>query len=354
MGSPRAPGQGLLRLYPRAWRDRYSAEMAALLEQAPPDLRARFDLVRGALDARLSTADGIPGRLGIVAALLAGAIWTIVAVASIGAPAPPDWPGYLADTLPLAVAGAGAILVAALAATRPAWSANGLALESGLVAIVVGHVIWVAALGIAVLGGPYGAITVVASSLAAIGTSWLGIVLMRAGVHPIGEAVAVAGAVLLIPTPSAWMIAGALWTGIGLWRAADGRAGTGGASGLSVGLVVALIVAACGQAPSPSPAPAIAPGVRIDLIAEGIAFQPGAVAIPAGTDFVVHLDNRDAGVPHNVALLADANFSTTLTKGEIVTGPAVVDLAIAGLIPGRYRLMCEVHPNMLVDLTVEP
>ena len=119
-------------------------------------------------------------------------------------------------------------------------------------------------------------------------------------------------------------------------------------------LIIALVVAACGPSPSPSPAPATEPDVRIDLIAEAIAFQPGAVAIPAGRDFVVRLDNRDAGVPHNVALLADANFSTTLAKGEIVTGPAVVDLAIAGLIPGRYRLMCEVHPNMLVDLTVQP
>lgn len=120
-------------------------------------------------------------------------------------------------------------------------------------------------------------------------------------------------------------------------------------------LLVLASVAACGQAtPSPSPAPANAPGVRIDIVAEAIEFQPAAVTIPSGTDFVVRLDNRDAGVPHNVALLADANFSTTLAKGEIVTGPAVVDLAIAGLIPGRYRLMCEVHPNMLVDVTVEP
>lgn len=121
-------------------------------------------------------------------------------------------------------------------------------------------------------------------------------------------------------------------------------------------MLLVLTAAACGSAPSPSPStgPEVGPGVRIDLVAANIEFQPSAVAIPAGTDFVVHLDNRDAGVPHNVALLADANFATTLAKGEIVTGPAVVDLAIAGLIPGSYRLMCEVHPNMLVDLTVEP
>ncbi|MGK2849311.1 MAG: cupredoxin domain-containing protein [Candidatus Limnocylindrales bacterium] len=127
---------------------------------------------------------------------------------------------------------------------------------------------------------------------------------------------------------------------------------------LVMAMLLVLTAAACGAAPSPSPSPspglASAPSVRIDLVAANIEFQPAAVAIPAGTDFVVHLDNRDAGVPHNVALLADANFTTTLAKGEIVNGPAVVDLAIAGLIPGSYRLMCEVHPNMVADLTVEP
>lgn len=43
----------LLRLYPRAWRARYSAELASILEAQPPQLRDRFDLVRGAFDAHL-------------------------------------------------------------------------------------------------------------------------------------------------------------------------------------------------------------------------------------------------------------------------------------------------------------
>lgn len=353
-----APGRRLIRLYPRAWRVRYGMEMEALLESSPPDRRARLDLVRGAIDAHLTLPDDTPGKVGIGAALIGGAAWTIAAVASLGAPAPPDWPGYLAETLPLGVVGALAILLAAVAAARPAWSANALPLESALVAVVVGHGLWAVALGAAWLGGPYGAITAIATALAALATVWLGIALMRVGLHPVGEAVAVAGAVMLIPSPSAWLVSGTLWTGVGLWRVADGRAiGAGGATGaatVAIGLV--LTVAACGAGPSPSPAPAPANGlgVRIDIVAEAIEFQPAAVTIPSGTDFVVHLDNRDDGVPHNVALLADANFTTTLAKGEIVTGPAVVDLAIAGLIPGRYRLMCEVHPNMLVDLSVEP
>jgi len=43
----------LVRLYPRAWRERYEAEFLDLLEARPPTLGDRFDILRGALDARL-------------------------------------------------------------------------------------------------------------------------------------------------------------------------------------------------------------------------------------------------------------------------------------------------------------
>lgn len=44
---------GLLRLYPRSWRDRYGEEFEDLLAQRPPSARHRLDIVRGALDAHL-------------------------------------------------------------------------------------------------------------------------------------------------------------------------------------------------------------------------------------------------------------------------------------------------------------
>lgn len=48
----------LLRLYPRAWRDRYGEEFEALLEQRSRSLRDSVDIVRGALDARLHVHRG--------------------------------------------------------------------------------------------------------------------------------------------------------------------------------------------------------------------------------------------------------------------------------------------------------
>jgi hypothetical protein len=41
----------LLRLYPRAWRERYADEVAAVLEERPATFMALFDLLLGILDA---------------------------------------------------------------------------------------------------------------------------------------------------------------------------------------------------------------------------------------------------------------------------------------------------------------
>jgi hypothetical protein len=43
----------LVRFYPREWRARYGLEFAELLSARPPTLRDRFDIIRGAVDARL-------------------------------------------------------------------------------------------------------------------------------------------------------------------------------------------------------------------------------------------------------------------------------------------------------------
>jgi hypothetical protein len=221
-----SPSAGLLRLYPRWWRDRYADEVAALMEARPPDVRARLDLVRGAFDAHLQGREpGKAPRLAAAAALVAGGAWTVAGIASIGGPAPPDWPGYLQSTLPVALVGVLALLIAALGLARLAWSSNGPTVELAVVAVVIGHVAWAIALAVAILGGPCGAVTAVTQSMAAIATAGLGLVLLRAGAHPVGEAVVVAGTVLLLPTPAAWIITGAMWTGIGLWQYAAARSG---------------------------------------------------------------------------------------------------------------------------------
>src|SRR5579859_1769904 len=49
------PGTWILCLYPQGWRQRYEDEMAAVLEQHNVTLATLFDLLLGALDARLNS-----------------------------------------------------------------------------------------------------------------------------------------------------------------------------------------------------------------------------------------------------------------------------------------------------------
>ncbi len=101
-----------MRLYPAAWRARYGTEMLDLLDERPPTWRDAIDLVRGALDAHLHPPSR--SRLPAFAAILAGAAWTVVALAVLAEPVPPDWPGFLAWTLVPGFIGAAAGLVASI------------------------------------------------------------------------------------------------------------------------------------------------------------------------------------------------------------------------------------------------
>lgn len=89
---------GLVRLYPRAWRERYGDELAILVGERPTSPLDQLDLIRGALDAYLhpelagghiSEGTYLDRRLPAIAALGAGIIW--IAYAAIGALVSSDW-----------------------------------------------------------------------------------------------------------------------------------------------------------------------------------------------------------------------------------------------------------------------
>lgn len=145
----RPAGAGLLRLYPRAWRDRYEAEVLAVLEQAHLGRRARLDLARGAIDARLHAASRLPAA----AALLSGALWTIAGVVVVGQPAPPDWPGYLIDILPLTIVAVVAGLFAIIGCWARQSDGGGRVGAAGALLALAGHIGWALALGAALAQG---------------------------------------------------------------------------------------------------------------------------------------------------------------------------------------------------------
>jgi len=208
----RPAGSGLIRLYPTAWRRRYADEMVATLEQRQVRARDRLDLVRGAVDAWLHE----PSRMPAFAALGAGGLWTIVGAGVVAQPVPPDWPGYLIETLPLAA------LATALGclATIGCWArrSDGAGRVGGLsIALaVVGHVAWIVALIAAWLGAGYGAQTIAAQALGALGSVLVGLVLLRAADERIGSVLVIAPAIMLLGWPIAWLGYGLGWTLVGV------------------------------------------------------------------------------------------------------------------------------------------
>lgn len=88
------------------------------------------------------------------------------------------------------------------------------------------------------------------------------------------------------------------------------------------------------------------------VVAAGLAFDATTIELMADTATIVTMDNQDAGVPHNISIFTDASLSEQLFKGELVTGPAVVDYTIPPLAAGSYYFHCDVHPTMAGEVRV--
>jgi hypothetical protein len=197
----RPPGSRVLALYPTGWRRRYESEMLATLEELRLGWRGRLDLLRGALDAWLHS----PSRIPAVAALVAGGSWTYAASRIVAQPAPPDWPGYTHESLPLAIVATalGGIAIVFCWARR---SDDGGRLGSlAVILATVGHALWLLAVGATWLGLGYGAVTMAAQSVGVIGAILVGLVLLRAGDGRIGAVLVVAPSLMLFGSALGWL-----------------------------------------------------------------------------------------------------------------------------------------------------
>jgi plastocyanin len=108
--------------------------------------------------------------------------------------------------------------------------------------------------------------------------------------------------------------------------------------------------AAPSGAPSAAPSGGAAGGTTVQISANFTAFDQKEVAAPADTGFVIHFDNKDGGVPHNVEI-KDAN-NQSVFRGTIITGPAQADYQVKALPAGTYQFVCSVHANMTGTLKV--
>ena len=76
------------------------------------------------------------------------------------------------------------------------------------------------------------------------------------------------------------------------------------------------------------------------------SFDVTEIAIFADAPFLLEFDNRQAGVPHNVAIYDSPDRTIEYFVGEIFEGPDVRVYDVGALEAGEYFYVCSVHPPM--------
>jgi hypothetical protein len=211
----------VLRLYPRPWRHRYGDEMTAVLDERPPGLRARLNLVGGALDAHLHPW-WVPAW-PIVAAGIGGIAWTFAGAIALGQPVPPDWPGYLTETLPLFLATVPLLALAALGASTRLGDRDPTVVRLGRPIVVVAALAWTVLLAIATANLGAGAPLALAATGVAAGTLLLAIALLGAGDWRPGGVLLVAALALVVPATWSPVAYGAAWVAVAVAEIVDPR-----------------------------------------------------------------------------------------------------------------------------------
>jgi plastocyanin len=94
----------------------------------------------------------------------------------------------------------------------------------------------------------------------------------------------------------------------------------------------------------------------VNLVAQGIAFQPKTLTFAAGTSVAVVFDNKDAGTQHNFVLFNGRTATAPqLFRGQVITGPSVTRYTFTAPPPGTYFFHCEIHPTQMTGTaTVMP
>lgn len=93
----------------------------------------------------------------------------------------------------------------------------------------------------------------------------------------------------------------------------------------------------------------------VHLVAKGIVFVEKQLTLPQVKDqYIVELENEDAGTPHNFALYRDRGFSQAIFKGPIFSGVAAQPNVFKSPGAGIYYFQCDVHPipNMQGTLVI--
>lgn len=103
--------------------------------------------------------------------------------------------------------------------------------------------------------------------------------------------------------------------------------------------VAAALAGACSSvAPNPDGSE-----VTLTVVAEELRFTPARLTGPRDEPFVIVLDNRDRGIPHNVAIYRDAEADEPILVGTVSIGEARTTERVGALPAGTYFVRCDIH-----------
>jgi hypothetical protein len=84
----------------------------------------------------------------------------------------------------------------------------------------------------------------------------------------------------------------------------------------------------------------------LTLTAWEVTFDTREIRVPADQPVHLRLDNRDAGILHNIAVYRDPQASELVARGKLFDGPEARDYRFDGFSPGSYYFQCDLHPAM--------
>ena len=87
-----------------------------------------------------------------------------------------------------------------------------------------------------------------------------------------------------------------------------------------------------------------AEGSVVQISTAGTTYEQTEVSAPAGVRFVIHFNNRDTGVLHDISI-RDAS-GVEVFRGDPVMGQGEVDYQVPALAAGTYQFVCTIHPGM--------
>ncbi|MGH3247433.1 MAG: cupredoxin domain-containing protein [Trebonia sp.] len=93
-------------------------------------------------------------------------------------------------------------------------------------------------------------------------------------------------------------------------------------------------------------------GTSLQISAQNVKFDKSCLAAPAGQAFTITFDNKDAGVPHDVAIYTNSSATTVLFKGTVVSGPTTTTYHVPALKAGTYYFRCDIHPTQMLGTFV--